>query len=241
MAGLVKLRKMIKIRRLRRRATVDLETASIHIRGRLSDEMPFGAKAMMEDPDVEGVWNSRASTPLQSPVLEPRGSSPSRNPFSRSRRNSSVSSLCHLNSHDDRVSRPSIEPEKILPSNLDGTTTSASPLLNRTPVDTPQQFKLPMVDIQGRTFPRRRSVTIRATSAQVNTTAEPTQSVYLHILLCLLRTLLTVHSAFQKLLHRCKLKTQEPGFNRSHAYDTYSRTPWKILRPVRTTYRPRYG
>lgn len=166
MAGLVKLRKMIKISKIDKKAAIDLERANTRLRGRSSDEIPFGAKAMLEDPDVEGVWNSRASTPLQSPVLEPRRSSPSRNPFSRSRRNSSVSSASHLSIPDDNhVSQPK-ETEKISPGNLDGTSGGTPLVFGRNSVDTPWQYKVPVPYAQNGTFPRRRSVTIRATSAQ---------------------------------------------------------------------------
>jgi hypothetical protein len=173
MAGLVKLRKMVKIRNLDKKAVIvaDPETAGIRLRGRSSDEIPFGAKAMLEDPDVEGVWNSRASTPLQSPVLEPRKSSPSRNPFSRSRRNSSISSLSQLNSPDSNNPNQPIESENIPPSNLDGTPTSTVPLFSRNSSDTPWQYKVPTPYAHNETFPRRRSVTIRATPKQ-DTVAE---------------------------------------------------------------------
>lgn len=30
----------------------------------LSDDIPFGIRALMEDPEVEGIWNSRTITPL---------------------------------------------------------------------------------------------------------------------------------------------------------------------------------
>lgn len=29
----------------------------------LNDDIPFGIRALLEDPDVDGVWNSRANTP----------------------------------------------------------------------------------------------------------------------------------------------------------------------------------
>lgn len=165
MAGLVKLRKMVKTRTLDQKTVADPEIAGIRLRGRSSDEIPFGAKAMLEDPDVEGVWNSRASTPLQSPVLEPRRSSPSRNPFSRSRRNSSISSLSQLNAPDNNNPNHLTEPENLPPSNLDGTPTSTAPLFSRNSSDTPWQYKVP-TPYAHETFPRRRSVTIRATSKQ---------------------------------------------------------------------------
>lgn len=175
MAALVKLRKVIKISRMRKKAAADLETANTRHRGRSSDEIPFGAKAMLEDPDVEGVWNSRASTPLQSPVLEPRRSSPSRNPFSRSRRNSSVSSLSHLSLRDGKVSDQNTKKVCNSPGNLDGTPTGTTPLFSRNSFDTPWQYKVPVPYAQNGTFPRRRSVTIRAMSAQDIIADESTQ------------------------------------------------------------------
>lgn len=166
MAALVKLRKIIKISRIRKRAAADLEKANTRLHGRSSEEIPFGAKAMLEDADVEGVWNSRASTPLQSPVLEPRRSSPSRNPFSRSRRNSSLSSLSHLSLRDDKPAHPSIDVGNLQPGSLDGTSTATTHLFSQNSFDTPQQHGAPVVHSQNGTFPRRRSVTIRATLAQ---------------------------------------------------------------------------
>lgn len=66
---------------------------------RTSDEVPFGTKAMLEDPDVNGVWNTRTSTPLQSPRLRGKSHSPSLSSikmFSKSPRNSSTSSVCQI-------------------------------------------------------------------------------------------------------------------------------------------------
>lgn len=166
MAGLVKLRKIIKMIRIRKKAAADLEKANTRFRERSSGEIPFGAKAMMEDPDVNGVWNSRASTPLQSPVLEPRRASPSRNPFSRSRRNSSVSSLSHLSLCNDKTSGQPADDEAASPGNLDGTPNSTMPLFGRKSLDTPWQHNVAAHHAPNGPFPRRRSVTIRATSAQ---------------------------------------------------------------------------
>ena len=138
----------------------------MRLRIRSSDEIPFGAKAMLEDPDVEGVWNSRASTPLQSPVLAPRSSSHSRlslNPFSRSRRNSSVSSLSHSDLPRRTPSDASAEAESQCPKEPTGVSTSSMPMPSRNSQDTPWQCQVPKPYAQNQTMPRRRSVTIRST------------------------------------------------------------------------------
>lgn len=121
---------------------------------------------MYEDPDIEGVWNSRASTPLQSPVIEPRRSSPSRNPFSRSRRNSSISSLSHLNLQDSSPGQPTTPAPVPPPGNFNGTaTTGASPLVQASP-SVPLCSTISVPHSLTGNFPRQRSVTIRATSKQ---------------------------------------------------------------------------
>jgi len=133
---------------------------------RSSDEIPFGAKAMLEDPDIEGVWNSRASTPLQSPILAPRSSSHSRlslNPFSKSRRNSSVSSLSHLDLPQRSPSNASAEAVSPFQKEPTGVSSSTMPMLSRNSQDTPWQYQVPMPYAQNQAMPRRRSVTIRAT------------------------------------------------------------------------------
>jgi len=165
-AGLAKLHKYLNIEKLTKAQNVDVERAQTRQRIRSSDEIPFGAKAMLEDPDIEGVWNSRASTPLQSPILAPRSSSHSRlslNPFSRSRRNSSVSSLSHLDLPQRSPSNASAEAISACPREPPGASSSALPAPSRNSQDMPWQYQVPMPYAQDQPMPRRRSVTIRAT------------------------------------------------------------------------------
>ena len=63
-----------------------------------ADEIPFGVKALEEEPAIEGVWNARTATPLHTPPGS-RGSSPRFGPskrWQRSQRGSSVSSISKL-------------------------------------------------------------------------------------------------------------------------------------------------
>lgn len=124
----------------------DLERAEIRLRAQSLDGVPFGDKALNEEPEIEGVWNSRASTPLQSPVLGPRSSSPSRisiNMFSKSRRNSSISSLTNLTLPETtRVLHTPPETDNSSVAAISTGSTAVAP------------------------NPRRRSVTIRAMSTQ---------------------------------------------------------------------------
>ncbi|KAK5956528.1 hypothetical protein OHC33_002013 [Knufia fluminis] len=178
-AGLAKLHKHLKIKNLTKAGDADVERAEIRQRIRSSDEIPFGAKAMLEDPDIEGVWNSRASTPLQSPVLAPRSSSHSRlslNPFSRSRRNSSVSSLSQLDLPQRSPSNASAETVSPSPKEPTGASSSTVPMLSRNSQDTPWQYQVHMPYAQDQLMPRRRSVTIRATSRGGATAGETAQS-----------------------------------------------------------------
>ncbi len=166
MAGLVKLHKHFKIEKLTMARQADVERAEIRQRARSSDEIPFGAKAMLEDPDIEGVWNSRASTPLQSPVLAPRSSSHSRlslNPFSKSRQDSSVSSFSHLDLPQRSPSNASVEALSPLPKEPAGASSSTMPAPSINSHDTPWQYQASMPFSQNQPMPRRRSVTIRAT------------------------------------------------------------------------------
>ena len=170
LGAIVKLQKFLKIRRLSKIPGCDVERAEMRERARSSDEIPFGAKAMLEDPDIEGVWNSRASTPLQSPVLAPQSSSPSRqslNPFSRSRRNSSVSSFGHLGSPTTpgNLSVPTSQVEEV-ESSANTTTVLDSHFgifSNQKPTS------ISSAPSESTVMPRRRSVTIRAaTNPQSN-------------------------------------------------------------------------
>lgn len=158
----------------------DLETAEateIRARVRSSDEIPFGARAMLEEPEIEGVWNSRASTPLQSPILAPRGSSsPSRlslNLLSRSRRNSSVSSVPSLSHFTTPASSPNHNahtPETWPMSTSEppntGSTGRTSTAVGGVSIARPtsSQYSGSSQQAEQPFLPRRRSVTIRSAS-----------------------------------------------------------------------------
>lgn len=137
-------------------------------RMRDAQDTPFGVRAMMHDPDVDGVWNSRASTPLHSPILGPRNTSPSRNPFSRSRRSSSLS-IIKVNITDPKIT-PLVAASRI--AQVDGAFSLHRTCKSSTsPVTTPKrvvsesswQSSTPTCAVTLDTTPRRRSVTIRAT------------------------------------------------------------------------------
>ena len=147
--------------------STDVEKADSRQRVRSSDDIPFGSKAMLEDPDIEGVWNSQASTPLQSPILAPRSSSHTRmslNLFSRSRRNCSVSSLSHLDHPQRSPSDASVEAESPDPRYSSGASSCALLPQRKDSQDTPWEHQVSVSDIQSLPVPRRRSVTIRANS-----------------------------------------------------------------------------
>lgn len=173
MAGLVKLQKFLKIRGLIKTQVGDIERVEIRERVRSSDEIPFGAKAMLEDPDIKGVWNSHASTPLQSPILAPRSSSSSRNSlnfFSRSRRNSSISSLSRFSSSEVDPQSPD-HPDKsesipISASTAFATSNHILAASSREHLDTEFRSENPIPYQESSAMPRRRSVTIRASSVQ---------------------------------------------------------------------------
>ncbi|KAK5104065.1 hypothetical protein LTS08_001949 [Lithohypha guttulata] len=171
LAGLVKLHKILKVRKLTKAQTGDIERAEVRERIRSSDEIPFGAKAMLEDPEIEGVWNSRASTPLQSPILAPRNFSPSRMSFnllSRSRRNSSISSSPSLSGQTPDTSpgcrNSTSRKESCSQSDSDTAGTSISTALPSKSYsrDHPWQQQVPKSHSEGTIVPRRRSVTIRS-------------------------------------------------------------------------------
>ncbi|EXJ85904.1 hypothetical protein A1O1_06273 [Capronia coronata CBS 617.96] len=61
----VKLRNWRKNIRLEKRAAEEeAERGEVALVGRSSDDIPFGIRALLEDSEVEGVWNSRNVTPL---------------------------------------------------------------------------------------------------------------------------------------------------------------------------------
>lgn len=91
----VKLRRWIQDRRYEKKiASEQAERGEVTLVSQVSDEVPFGIRALIEDAEVEGVWNSRALTPLHQNEVPDHHSTPSGCPASASntRRNSSVSS-----------------------------------------------------------------------------------------------------------------------------------------------------
>ena len=64
----------------------------------VKEEIPFGVKALDEEPAIEGVWNARTVTSLHTPPGS-RGTSPRFGPsrlWQKSKRGSSVSSISRL-------------------------------------------------------------------------------------------------------------------------------------------------
>ncbi|KIW09870.1 hypothetical protein PV08_11971 [Exophiala spinifera] len=62
----------------RKAAEAEAENGEMNLSVRKSHEIPFGIRALFEDPDVEGVWNSRTNTPLHGPVARLRPRNPPR-------------------------------------------------------------------------------------------------------------------------------------------------------------------
>ncbi|KIW95341.1 uncharacterized protein Z519_03925 [Cladophialophora bantiana CBS 173.52] len=64
-AFVVKLRNWAKDRRLERRAAEEqAERGEMTLVNCLEEDIPFGIRALIEDPEVEGVWNARTVTAL---------------------------------------------------------------------------------------------------------------------------------------------------------------------------------
>lgn len=63
-AFLTRFRNWVRDKRREKRAVEEQaergEVALVHT---LSDDIPFGIRALLEDPEIDGVWNSRANTP----------------------------------------------------------------------------------------------------------------------------------------------------------------------------------
>lgn len=77
--------------------------------GFVTSEIPsdilFGIRLMEEQPDIDGVWNSRKTTPLQTPLHGSRNSSPKLQPMrklQKSRRLSTSSSIFNMFVDHDR-------------------------------------------------------------------------------------------------------------------------------------------
>ncbi|KIX95650.1 uncharacterized protein Z520_08770 [Fonsecaea multimorphosa CBS 102226] len=64
-AFVVKLRNWARDRRLERRAAEEqAERGEMTLVNCLDEDIPFGIRALIEDPEVEGVWNARTATAL---------------------------------------------------------------------------------------------------------------------------------------------------------------------------------
>lgn len=64
----------------RKAAEAEAERGEINQSVRKSHDIPFGIRALLEDPEVEGVWNSRTNTPLRCHTPQKHGSVASLHP-----------------------------------------------------------------------------------------------------------------------------------------------------------------
>ena len=78
---------------------------------RHSDEVPFGIRAIEKGCIVEGVWNSRATTPLQTPTSS-KPSSPvlkaAKNTLKKHKRDSSLSAVSHVDIPEPALVPPNL-------------------------------------------------------------------------------------------------------------------------------------
>lgn len=89
--------------------------------GRPSEEVPFGINALVEDTEVDGVWNSKASTPFHGKRQKTHSNSTVRPNFSlkKAKKNPSVSSASSVGIADTGVASPEgTRPTTRLPSLL---------------------------------------------------------------------------------------------------------------------------
>jgi len=77
----------------KRAAEARAERGEMILAGRTSDDIPFGIRALAEDPDVEGVWNSRTHTPLHGHTPQPGRPVASLHPASQPKRDPPASSI----------------------------------------------------------------------------------------------------------------------------------------------------
>lgn len=98
-ATIVYIRDNMKTQMLHEKAQQERAELGDVTQTRVSDEIPFGLRAMEEEPEVEGVWNSRTCTPLHLPIgreMQPT-LRPASIPMTAHQRNtSSLSSVSHL-------------------------------------------------------------------------------------------------------------------------------------------------
>ncbi len=99
LASAMKFRNWRKVLRFERWTAIEqVERGETIQRIQLNKDIPFGIKALEEEPAIEGVWNARTVTPLHTPPGS-RGSSPRLGPsrlWLKDKRGSSVSSISGL-------------------------------------------------------------------------------------------------------------------------------------------------
>ena len=85
------------------------ERGEMSLVGRHSDEVPFGINALIEDTEVDGVWNSKANTAFHGKRQKTRSTStlrPGTATFKKLKKNPSVSSASTLDMADTGVASP---------------------------------------------------------------------------------------------------------------------------------------
>ncbi|KAK5465097.1 hypothetical protein LTS15_001660 [Exophiala xenobiotica] len=108
----------------KRAAEARAERGEMILAGRTSDDIPFGIRALAEDPDVEGVWNSRTHTPLHCHTPQPGCSVASLRPASQPKRDPSASSIEQAAAtHNELKSPNELEPLANSIAGLDGAST----------------------------------------------------------------------------------------------------------------------
>jgi len=106
-ASCVKLRNWRRDIRLEKVAEEEqIERGEVTLAGRLSADIPFGIRALAEDPEVEGVWNPRAVTALHYNSAQSGHSNTSLRPSKRSRKDPSTSSTSLHKPADPGFSSP---------------------------------------------------------------------------------------------------------------------------------------
>ncbi|OQU96808.1 hypothetical protein CLAIMM_02836 [Cladophialophora immunda] len=103
-AFVVKLRNWARDRRLERRAAEEhAERGEMTLVNCLDEDIPFGIRALIEDPEVEGVWNARTITALH---LDRARSPPPSRLATKAIQSSSISSTSICDSMDIGLASP---------------------------------------------------------------------------------------------------------------------------------------
>jgi hypothetical protein len=103
----------MKLRRIEKGLLEKAERGELEQSIGLSEEIPFGIKALQEEPAIEGVWNARTATPLHTPPGS-RGSSPRMGPLSRWHRSKARSSASSISRLDiDEKAQAMSQPRKL--------------------------------------------------------------------------------------------------------------------------------